>query len=284
MLVGLDRNRCQTQARSVRFLVRHHSRYQYDVPVELGLHTLRLSPRAQGASVLSRQLVVEPKPVRQWDEVDEWGNTVTRVTFGGATTHLDVTSQCEVETYNQAPVPVGLPPLPWVAVPPPGLDADVVAFAQEVAAGVGHTTHAFLDQLCERIYQRTARHQRLEGDAQTPRQTLLSGSGACRDVAVLFLEACRAMGLQGYFVSGYQARASTTLTQRQLHAWAEIAVANGLRCAWDPTHGTKVGSEHLTLCAAPNQRDTMPIEGGFTFVGGTVNSTLSFEVDISAGS
>ncbi len=279
----MDRSGYGGQARGVRFVVRHHSRYQYDVPVELGPHTLRLTPRAWNATVLRRELSIEPQPAQRWEESDTWGNTLTRATFFGSTTQLNVLSTCEVETTTPPPMPQGLSRLPWIGCAPWDVDRDVVAFAHAVVSGVNGDPRGFLERLCVDIYERIARHSRLEGEARSAAQTLRSGVGACRDVAVLYLEACRAVGLPGYFVGGYQAHAATRQAQRQLHAWAEIALPGGYRCAWDPTHGTAVGEEHLALCAAPTQRETMPIEGGFTFIGGTVNSTLSYQVDITTG-
>jgi hypothetical protein len=37
------------------------------------------------------------------------------------------------------------------------------------------------------------------------------------------------------------------------------------------------------LCAAPTQLETMPVEGGYTFIGPELNSTLRYEVRILTG-
>ena len=82
------------------------------------------------------------------------------------------------------------------------------------------------------------------------------------------------------FVSGYQAQAETVDGQRYLHAWPEVFLPGAGYRGWDPTHGTRVGEGHVALCAAPTQAGTMPIEGGFSFDGTVVNSTLDFSVRI----
>ena len=104
--------------------------------------------------------------------------------------------------------------------------------------------------------------------------------GACRDVTVLFLESARALGLPGRFVSGYQARPAVEDGRRHLHAWAEVFLPGSGWRGWDVTHGTRVTDGHVALSAAPTQAGTMPIEGGFSFVGRGVASTLGYSVVI----
>jgi transglutaminase-like putative cysteine protease len=139
---------------------------------------------------------------------------------------------------------------------------------------------AFLDHLVRTLHTGFEHIVRLSGNAQTAAETLAARRGACRDVTVLFMEASRSVGIASRFVSGYQARAETAAQQRYLHAWPEILVPGvGFR-GWDPTHGVRVADEHLALAAAPEQEGTMPIEGGFTFIGETVHSTLDFSLEI----
>jgi hypothetical protein len=65
-----------------------------------------------------------------------------------------------------------------------------------------------------------------------------------------------------------------------LHAWAEVDVPGFGYRGWDPMHGVRVLDGHVALCAAPNQAQTMPIEGGFAFHGEVVNSVLDHEIRI----
>ena len=99
---------------------------------------------------------------------------------------------------------------------------------------------------------------------------------------MLFLEAARALGLPGRFVSGYQARPAVEDGRRHLHAWAEIFLPGAGWRGWDVTHGTRVTDGHVALCAAPAQAGTMPIEGGFSFAGSGVSSTLDYRIAIVA--
>ena len=152
------------------------------------------------------------------------------------------------------------------------------AFAAEIASECAGDALAFLDRLNQILFARIRHDIRAEGAARPAAATLALGHGACRDVTNLFLAACRSLGAPARFVSGYQAKADTPDGRRHLHAWPE-AFAPGLGwLAYDPTHGVKVTDGHVSLCAAPDQAATMPVEGGF--YGGAVTSTLDYRVEI----
>jgi transglutaminase-like putative cysteine protease len=278
-------------AAAVFFRVQHESLYRYDVPVQLGAHTLRLSPRNAFVQLLSRQLVVEPEPSEQIEATDEFGNRITRLAFAGSTRSLRVESRFELDTLKPpelAALSERLPLMsPYDADLAPylggALHPEVARFARELAVGAANEPVAFLDDMARTLHQRLDRHVRPGGNAREAHETLALGSGACRDLAVLFLAACRSQGLAGRFVSGYQAQAQTPDGQHHLHAWAEVFLPGiGFR-GWDPMHGVRVGEGHVALCAAPDQAATMPIEGGFFFRGPAVNSTLDHSVRIGTG-
>jgi len=278
----------------MHFIVQHSTLYRYSVPVVLAPHLLRLTPRSLGTRLYSRSLLIHPQPVSQYDDVDELGNAVTRVTFTGSpSAELRIESRFELDTYAVAPpsisAPGGLPPLPWPASVHDGLgayraigseDAAVEGFARALASEVGQQPLAFLDRLCRALYERTDRQIRHTGDAQSAAETLATRRGACRDLTVLFLAAARSLGFAARFCSGYQAAAQTPDGQRYLHAWPEVFVPGAGWYGWDPTHGIAAGEGHVALCAAPAQTATMPVTGGYYF-GDTITATLDFEVRIA---
>jgi transglutaminase-like putative cysteine protease len=275
----------------VFFRVQHDSLYRYDVPVQLGVHTFRLTPRAGTGRMISHAIGVEPVPIERSEASDAFDNLVTRLVFGGSTQVLRVESRFELDTWTPPPLAPLAERLPLA----PPLDASLGAYlgtsvhpnVEQFARGVALEVHgeplAFLDRLTRTLHERIDRHVRPTGNAREAHETLAIGSGACRDLTVLFLAACRCQGLAARFVSGYQAQAQTPDGQHHLHAWAEVFLpGTGFR-GWDPMHGVRVGEGHVPLCAAPEQAGTMPIEGGFFFQGAAVNSTLDHSVRISTG-
>jgi len=274
----------------MRFSVHHETLYRYSEPVRLAPHLLRLNPRADGARVLTGSVTVEPAPAARHESTDRFGNRITHVSFEGLSDLLRIDSCFDLDIPTAAPwCDPGLPRLPWLASrrdeladyrPDCGHDVAVAAFAAALASESGWAALPFLDRLCQTLFTRLDRHIRLEGAAQAPAQTLASGRGACRDLTVLFMAACRSLGIAARFVSGYQAHADTPDGHRHLHAWPEVFLPGAGWRGFDPTHGTAVTDGHLALCAAPDQAATMPIEG--SFYGNGVTATLDYRVRIAA--
>jgi transglutaminase-like putative cysteine protease len=278
------------------FFIRHDSLYRYDVPVQLGEHLVRLTPRPGSVRIAAHRITVEPEALGTSHETDAFGNAIVRLNFGGSTQRLRVLSEIELETMLPPELfPMGqrLPLTPgwdmgaaWPSTAErlrylgDAIHPQVVAFASGLAAEVGHEPIAFLDHLAGTLFLRLERGIRPTGEARAAHETLALGSGACRDLTVVFLDACRSQGLPSRFVSGYQAQAQTPDGQRHLHAWAEVLVPGAGWRGWDPMHGVRVGDGHVALCAAPEQAATMPIEGGFFFEGPSVSSTLDCSVTI----
>lgn len=274
----------------MRFSVRHDTRYRYSAPVTLSTHLIRMTPRHDAGALVSSRLVIEPEPRLVREIADRWGNRIFEVTFNGPTDILTIASHFEVDTRAQPALPrdADVPLLPWPASPSNGAAAFVVsnapeaavqAFAGELAEASAWQAPAFLERLNHTLYERIDRQIRTYGDANSATQTLQSKTGACRDLAVLFMEACRSLGIASRFVSGYQARHESKDGQRHLHAWPEAYIPGTGWLAFDPTHGTQVSDAHVALCAAPRQSATMPVEGGF--YGNGVSSSLAYEVEIT---
>lgn len=256
------------------FSVLHRTQYRYSAPIRLGAHVLRLAPRSDAGQLLSHDLRVRPAPVQREDRFDGFGNSVVILEFSGETTEFVVESRFVVDTG----VPVAKTQGADVAayLPQTAIARDVQAYAKELSCGVD--LEGFLARLNRDLYAQTDRRIRLDGDAQSASETLRTRTGACRDLTVLFIEACRRCGLPARFISGYQARAESVDGNRHLHAWPEVFLPGVGWRGYDPTHGMPVTDGHVAICAAPDQAGTMPIAGGFW--GGPVTSTLSYSIEI----
>jgi transglutaminase-like putative cysteine protease len=236
-------------------------------------------------------LLVEPEPVDRRQASDPYQNPVVYLTFAATSAQLRIESRCELDTIPVPPLDTpDLAPLPWLAPTCDELsihratvstDESVLRFALELASQVGHSPLAFLDHLSGALYTRTERHIRPSGAARPPGETLASGRGACRDLTLLFMAACRSLGMASRFVSGYQAAADTPDGRRHLHAWPEVFLPGIGWRGFDPTHGIAVGEGHVALCAAPDQAGTMPVEGTYGFVGEHLTSTLDYSLTIA---
>jgi transglutaminase-like putative cysteine protease len=131
--------------------------------------------------------------------------------------------------------------------------------------------------LCARLAGQIQYAVRDRGDAFPASQTLAEGKGACRDTALLFMEACRAMGLASRFVSGY-AEGYVQQGRRDLHAWAEVYLPGGGWRGYDPSMGIAVVDRHVAVSAGSVPALAAPLVG--TFVGGAVTTNLWYDISM----
>lgn len=267
----------------MRFVVRHHTRYRYDVPVRLARHVLRLTPRPDQGRIVSQCIRVTPEPAQRSVTEDTHGNRLVQIDFDGSCHELRVESDFELDTFSPSELPAYLPALPWAGADVHGaepVDPRVRDFAERLAGEVGYVATPLLDRLARTLHERIDHQVRTTGGAKPAAETLATGRGACRDVTLLFMDAVRSLGMVSRFVSGYQAHSAPGGGQRFLHAWPEVWLPGSGFRGWDPTQGRRVAGDYVALCAAPTQGETMPIEGGFYFDERVVNSTLDFSLQI----
>ncbi len=274
--------------------VRHHTTYRFDGPVFLEPHVIRLHPRTGGTvRLVDFALDIEPEPTLRAENLDLDGNAVTHAWFEGLTEKLAVQTRATVETLVTDPfrfLAVGADrSLPY-AYPAdlahrlrPCRSAPDAAHpsVRELAADVAREAHsplAFPLDLARRLHEECTLERRPDGPPLPPHETAAHRRGACRDLAVLFIECCRAMGLAARFASGYAHTDSGT--PNELHAWAEVYLIGGGWRAYDPSYGVAVADRHVTVAAAPEPRDAAPITGNFR---GDATSRLRVEVDVRAG-
>jgi transglutaminase-like putative cysteine protease len=115
---------------------------------------------------------------------------------------------------------------------------------------------------------------RREGTPNAPEVTLATREGSCRDLAVLFCAACRAVGVTARFVSGYEREASLQ-ENGELHAWAEVYFHGGGWRGYDPSRGLAVADSHVAVAAAADPLLAAPVTGVYR---GPAKSTLEFEI------
>ncbi len=275
------------------FQVQHTSRYRYSSPVQLDRHTLRFRPRSDGTiRVRDFRLRVHPRPY-SWSEcLDLEGNTVVEAGFDGWTDSLTVIAQFSAETTRQNPFDFVLAPwatmLPLYPIEPLARalapyrfrqqESEVVdQLARSVFTEAGGRTVTFLTMLARRLAETIDPTLRIEGAPQSPETTLLKRSGACRDVAVLFNEACRFVGLAARFVSGYQ-RPRAETDARYLHAWSEIFLPGAGWRGFDPVTGLAIADDHIAVAAAAIPSAATPIDGSYRTSG--VTSALEVQIDL----
>jgi transglutaminase-like putative cysteine protease len=284
---------------AVRIEISHTSVYAFSRPVFLEPHTVRLRPRCDASQHLIRfALEIEPAPAGLSEGLDVEGNSTAHVWFDGSTDRLSVVARIAVETLREnpfdyilddpaiaclpMPYPVDLRALlePCLSREGPGPAID--RFARAIADETEMRPLPFLMALTRRISQTCRVALREEGEPQPPEVTLAEQRGACRDLAVVFMEACRALGLAARFVSGYQEGDPAGGT-RDLHAWAEVYLPGGGWRGYDPTLGLAVADRHVALAASAHPRLAAPISGTFRGAGASSRLQAHIQLGVSRG-
>jgi transglutaminase-like putative cysteine protease len=144
--------------------------------------------------------------------------------------------------------------------------------------GTAIQTYTLLQDLTRYINQTFSYQVREEPGVQSPAQTLASGTGSCRDFAMLFMAAARSLGLAARFVSGYL-HDPLSNGPGSTHAWAEVYLPGAGWKGFDPTGGIMVGSDHIPVAVARLPESVPPVAGSFR---GAASATLDVGVWVSA--
>ncbi|HEY5752895.1 MAG TPA: transglutaminase family protein [Chthoniobacterales bacterium] len=273
----------------------HETTYSYKTAVRFGPHRLILRPReGHDVRVEEMRLEIAPEFELAWSR-DLFGNSVATVHFLNPADHLRIRS--EVLLQQTAPFPLRSA-RPSTQVPFPvefsGLESAVATaylattFPEDVARVRQwvhdtidiHAVHGAEDVVAAiaRAIRKNIKYRRRHAKGvQTPTMTLAEGSGSCRDVATLMLEALRALGLPARFASGYLDCMASEAGRASTHAWAEAYLPEIGWTGYDPTLGEATSGKHVVTGVSNHPRGVMPISGTF-FASG--NSYLGMKVAV----
>lgn len=280
----------------MRISVAHTTVYRYNQAVDLGPHVVRLRPRDDASQKpLCYDLRIHPEPEIRAEGTDQDGNIVTHAWFREPASSLEVYSRFTVETLRANPFDFLFIEKPMATLPmeyPKGVrqilapycvanpdETEVIEFAQAAADAAARKTIGFLVELNGRIQNQLRAVDRTEGPARSAAETLQAREGACRDFAVLFCAACRAMGLAARFVSGYECEAARDPSHAYMHAWAEVYLPGGGWRGFDPSRGLAVATSHVPVAAAIEPALAAPIAGTYR---GAANSVMETSIRMEA--
>jgi len=273
---------------AIHAALHHQTSYTYDRLVALGPQVIRLRPAPHCRTpILSYSLKIEPADhFLNWQQ-DPHANYLARLVVDKKTKRFSVTVDlvAEMSVYN----PFGFFLEPYAEQFPfvyeKKLAVEVAPFLRkhsrkpkfaELIASLDTKPQRTIDYLValnSRINKLVAYTIRLEPGVQTPEQTLVKGSGSCRDSAWLLVNTLRHAGLAARFVSGYLIQLKSDVksldgpsgTEKDftdLHAWCEVFLPGAGWVGLDPTSGLFAGEGHIPLACSPEPSGAAPISGG----------------------
>ncbi|MEI8212440.1 MAG: transglutaminase family protein [Planctomycetota bacterium] len=272
---------------SIRVALHHETTYRYDRLVSLGPQIVRLRPAPHcRTKILSYSMKVTPGDhFCNWQQ-DPQGNYLARLVFPKQARQLaieidlvaDMTAinpfDFFLEAYSEkfpfryedwlqkelAPYLHTIPLTPrlksWI---------DGIDLSPELTINA-------ITSINRNLHNAIRYEIRMEPGVQTPEETLVRGSGSCRDSAWTLVQIFRNLGLAARFASGYLIQLAPDIRTNDgpsgpekdftdLHAWTEVYLPGAGWVGLDPTSGLLCGEGHLPLACTPEPSSAAPITG-----------------------
>jgi transglutaminase-like putative cysteine protease len=265
----------------MRLHVEHVTRYAYARPVTFHRHRLVLRPReGHDLRVERMQLTLTPASTVEWVR-DVFGNSIALVDWLEPADALTIVNDLVLERVT--PFPTRTRHEPWHVPFPPQYDPletgvtavyaqstyldDVPAIQTWLKGELEadpHDAEGVMLALCKRVHATIGYQRRTEKGTQSPARTLTLGTGSCRDMATLLMEAARARGVAARFASGYLHGRASLAAAASTHAWAEVYLPTLGWRGLDPTIGDATGPSHIVTGVSTHPRGVMPVSGTFT--------------------
>ena len=272
---------------SIRVALNHVTQYRYDRLVRLAPHVVRLRPAPHCRTpILSYSMRVEPADhFVNWQQ-DPFANYQARLAFPEPMREFRVTIDLVAEMAVYNPFDFFLEPsaerFPFAYTPE--LAAELAPYLVrgeptprfaafvETIDRTPRVTIDFLVDLNQRLQREIGYLIRMEPGVQTPEETLVKGSGSCRDTGWLLVQTLRQLGLAARFVSGYLLQLTPDVKAidgprgaeadfTDLHAWCEVYLPGAGWIGLDPTSGLLAGEGHIPVACTPEPGSAAPISG-----------------------
>jgi transglutaminase-like putative cysteine protease len=294
---------------AVRYRVRHETVYSYGGDVAHSHQLLHLSPRNALRQIChARRITLMPQPSIRCDDIDAFGNHVTRLEYDLPHDRLEVLAEAGVEV-QAAPATSPKESEEWEAV------AGSLAFS-------GRPMQGDLLEACK--YRMESSYIRIKqtfsdyaADCFQPKRPILAAAdalmhkihrefkyapgsttirtsaieafearqGVCQDFAHVMIGCLRSRGLAARYVSGYlrtlppPGADAAYVGADASHAWVSVFCPPFGWIDLDPTNDVRVSSDHIIIAWGRDFGDVSPLRG--VIVGGG-RHRLSVRVSVQA--
>ncbi|MGF7162074.1 transglutaminase-like putative cysteine protease [Rhodoligotrophos appendicifer] len=267
--------------------VHHVTKYRYRQPVLFGQHRVMFRPRdSYDQRLLSSSIDITPEPTNlRWIH-DVFGNCVAIATFAGRADELCFETRITLDhTPSNAPhfemeEHAKTYPFSYGADEMPDLtrsierqyldpDREVDRWARQfLRQGRKTETASLLMTMTNAIREGFSYERRVESGIREPKLTLKLRRGSCRDLAMLMIEAVRALGFPARFVSGYIYVPSRDepghLGGGSTHAWCQVYLPGAGWVEFDPTNGIIGNRDLIRVAVVRDPRQAIPVSGTWT--------------------
>ncbi len=276
----------------MRYHVTHETEYRYASEVSISRQALHLAPQHTAYQRVHRHaLRIEPAPTHRTDEIDCFGNPLTRLEIDQPHRELLVVAEMDVEVAarvaqlnlddsprwedaaaqyaylaGHAPHPSALEANRYRHESPfIRFDAEFADFARDCFAP-GTPLLRAVQHLMSKIYSEF-RFDNTATQIATPLAEVLENRhGVCQDFAHLMIVGLRAFGLPARYVSGYLLTVPPPGMPRLIgadasHAWVSVHCPQNGWVDFDPTNNVLPDLSHITLAWGRDFGDVSPLRG-----------------------
>lgn len=260
--------------------IRYQTTYSYDRAVRFSPHDVRLFPRHDRFTRVRRMdFKTSPEATVRFAR-DVFDNTVASCFFPDPSVELHLQLSLDLEIDEKDPFHFILE-TSAVELPiayDPEIQAVLAPYQQRRTEGElvlpgwrpptaphKRNTVSTLADLNSLLHESIGYERREEGAARSPAETLRTGRGACRDLAVLLAELLRDIGLAARLVSGYlrESESDTRRAEGSLHAWTEVFLPGAGWVGLDATNGIFCNHNFISAAVGLSPADITPISGSY---------------------
>ena len=248
---------------------------------------------------MAAELTLSPPGNLRWMH-DVFGNSVALVDFNDSAAMLSITSTLRIERYGaeglQFPIAPEAEFYPFIYSSSDRVDLSrlleqhypdpngiLARWADSFVTSRPMRTLELLTNMNAALKPDIIYAERHEAGTQSPAQTLETKTGACRDFAMVFIEAARYLGFGARFVSGYLYdpaldRGDATQAVAATHAWAEVYLPGAGWIEYDPTDVLIAGENLIRVAVTRDPSQAIPISGSYI---GTAADFLGMTVEVA---
>jgi transglutaminase-like putative cysteine protease len=275
---------------SAHYQILHDTHYHYDSPVSLAQQLAHLWPRENPWQVCTeRQLLINPTPTSRRDELDVFGNPLTRLAFERPHDELQVNARLRVQVLER-PVLDFDQSAGWndtqraLTYSAARVSADILeACRYRFESPYVHLKQSFIDfsapcfppgrplllcaqALMEKIFREFTFDDEATHVATPLVEVLETRRGVCQDFAHLMLACLRSRGLAARYISGYLLTQPPPGQPRLIgadasHAWVSVFCPVLGWVDFDPTNNVQPALEHISLAWGRDFSDVSPLRG-----------------------
>jgi transglutaminase-like putative cysteine protease len=296
---------------AVRYRVRHETVYHYGGDVAHSHQLLHLTPRDTAHQTCHRrELSLTPQPSARREDLDAFGNLVTRLEYDLPHDRLEVLAEVGVEV-RSAPEPEAARSDAWERVRsalifsgksvPDGL---LDAFRYRMESSYVRIKQTFTDYgedcfapdrplllaaeaLMRKVYRDFTYAPGSTNIRTSAIEAFAARRGVCQDFAHIMIGCLRSRGLAARYVSGYlrtqppPGADAAYVGADASHAWVSVYCPPFGWVDLDPTNDMRVGTGHIIIAWGRDFGDVSPLRG--VIVGGG-RHRLSVRVSVQAES